>query len=147
MTVRFLILRKGEICKKIRLCRTSAKGEPAKSRWVPHLDASDFPIIRPCLSPRMTAPVYIMWIPQISRTPNTADLSFIILCEKGFVNGMRGVIFSCLILAGRERFPFQRASRNVYRVLPLPNGVYKPPQTRTPTQWHPFPIFRAPNSR
>jgi len=28
---------------KIRLCRTSAKGEPAKSRWVPHLDASNFP--------------------------------------------------------------------------------------------------------
>ena len=69
------------------------KVNPLFSRWVPHLDASDFPYkYRPCLSPRMTAPEYIMWIPQISRTPNTADLSLLYSQNKALSTEWTGKI-------------------------------------------------------
>ncbi len=88
-TVRF-IYPEGIFCKEIRLCRTSAKGEPAKSRWVPHLDASDFPKIRPCLSSRINSSrIYNV---DSANMPNSEHRRFIliILYQEPFVNEMAG---------------------------------------------------------
>ena len=50
------------------------KMNPAFARWVLHLDASDFPKFRPCLSPRITCSRFHTVDSVLYRTPYTADL-------------------------------------------------------------------------
>ena len=104
------------------------KVNPRLSRWVPHLDASNFPKIRPCLSPRITAPVLILWIPHNRQTPNTADCIVIIRYLRGTCQRNERV-FMRLVFLRRGRFPLRSSSRSVCQVLPLPSDELPPPQT------------------
>ena len=124
LTVRFQLPKNSGVFKKIRLCRTSAKGEPAKSRWVPHLDASNFPLNRPCLSPRINRSRINNVDSVYSRTPYTADLSyynaFCRLCQRNKGGKFTRFLFlftTRLRLAKTQRFLFQSSTHTVCRVL------------------------------
>ncbi len=67
----------------------------------------------------MTAPVYIMWIPQISRTPNTADFFYYIEIARSCQRYERGY-FNRLIFLERKIFPLRKAIQTVCRVLFYP---------------------------
>ena len=117
-------------------------GEPASSRWVSHLDASDFP-------KNQTLPIATNDNSRINnvdsvlyRTPYTADYCYYTplrgICQR---NGIR--IFIHLIFEGRGRFLFQKASRNVCLLLLLWNGECKRSQNRLPIKRLVFYPFRA----